>query len=425
MKKLLLCTAAIALGMTLSAPAKAADGLKLGVGGDFKGYVVWGRQSSADEALAPKDRTLDILRDTEFTLSGETTLDNGLTVGMYNEFNIDGTQGLDASTPAGGAFPAINNNPVPTGTVSTKESYAYFSGAWGRANFGKEDGANYLLQVAAPSADNNVDGLRQYINPVNYALTNAANGKFQHAGVNLDRWYNTYGIDYSADISGDYNKLTYLTPVFSGFQFAVSYTPDTNNFGIDQTGLQGVHQSNNGIGVAPKFGSAWEGSGRYEGRFQNLDVTFGAGYTNVNEEARLAGSGFQSWKQWDLGANVGWEAFNFGLAYLTDNGGQTQNDGNRTWDAGIDYTTGPYKLGFSYLNNKLDLNSPGGGGGVVASGTAAETARYTGGLVYTYGPGMTFRGSVSYIHTALPAVSGVATSAVTATDVLLGTQINF
>ena len=54
----------------------------------------------------------------------------------------------------------------------TEESYAYFSGAWGRVNFGKEDGANYLLQVATPSADENFDGLRQYINPQNTGLSN-------------------------------------------------------------------------------------------------------------------------------------------------------------------------------------------------------------------------------------------------------------
>jgi len=99
------------------------------------------------------------------------------------------------------------------------------------------------------------------------------------------------------------------------------------------------------------------------------------------------------------------------LVYTQDNGGQTQGDNNKTWDAGVDYTTGPYKLGLSYLNNKIQLDS---------TVNEADTTRYTGGLVYTYGPGMTFRGSVSYVKTALPTVSDV-----TATDVLLGTQINF
>jgi outer membrane protein OmpU len=169
MKKLLLSSAALALGLALSAPAHAAtaNGITVNAGGQFNGYVVWGRQSTS---TGNEDRTLFILRDTEVNLTGEDTLDNGLTVGVYNEFNIDGNQGLDNQFGAINGGTALEN----VGTVSTKESYAYFSGAWGRVNFGKEDGASYLLQVAAPSADSNIDGLRQLVNPVNYALTSAA-----------------------------------------------------------------------------------------------------------------------------------------------------------------------------------------------------------------------------------------------------------
>lgn len=399
MKKVLLSTAAAALALALSAPAHAATrGISVGVGGQFNGYVAWGRQSS--QVAGKKDRSLFILRDTNVNVQGEDTLDNGLTVGIYNEFNIDGTQGVD------GQF----QNAAPTvGTVTTKESYAYFSGGWGRINFGKEDGANYLLQVAAPSADSNLDGLRQLVNPVNYSLTNAAN--FTHDNINLATWYNTFGLDYSADVTGDYNKLTYLSPVFSGFQFGVSYTPDVNNFNVDTTGLAGTTQNN----ALHSFGSALEGSARYQGKWQQIDVTLGGGYTDVSAEQNNGTNvlpGTAAFKQWDLGGNVGWEAFNFGVAYLQDNGGvASSTDGNKTWDLGVDYTTGPYKLGFSYFNNKLQLDS---------ATQKANTDRYTGGVVYSYGPGMTFRGSVSYVKTALPAVSDV-----TATDVLVGTQINF
>lgn len=424
MKKVLLSTAAAALALALSTPAHAATrGISVSVGGQFNGYVGWGRESSITPGpgvlnqLGQKDRTLFMLRDTNVNLQGEDTLDNGLTVGIYNEFNIDGTQGID------GNFDAINPNGSGStannvGTVTTKESYAYFSGGWGRVNFGKEDGANYLLQVAAPSADSNLDGLRQLVNPVNYALTNAARNKaantaqFTHDGIRLSTWYNTFGLDYSADVTGDYNKLTYLSPVFSGFQFGVSYTPDVNNFGLDTTGLAGTTPNN----TLHSFGSALEGSARYEGKWQNVDVTLGGGYTDVSAERNAVNTsnsvGSASFKQWDLGGNLGWEAFNFGLAYLQDNGGVSNStDGNKTWDLGVDYTTGPYKLGFSYFNNKMQLDS---------ATAKANTDRYTGGVVYSYGPGMTFRGSVSYVKTALPTVSDV-----TATDVLLGTQINF
>ena len=45
------------------------------------------------------------------------------------------------------------------------------------------------------------------------------------------------------------------------------------------------------------------------------------------------------------------------------------------------------------------------------------------GVVYTYGPGMTFRGSVGCVTVPMKLPQGADN--VNATDVLLGTQINF
>ena len=53
--------------------------------------------------------------------------------------------------------PGFNNN--TNNDAKTEESYLYFSGNWGRLNLGRENGAAYLLQVAAPSADPNIDGM--------------------------------------------------------------------------------------------------------------------------------------------------------------------------------------------------------------------------------------------------------------------------
>ena len=70
--------------------------------------------------------------------------------------------------------------------MHNEESYAYFSGAWGRVNFGKEDGAAYLLQVAAPSADSNVDGLRQYVAGTNYGVVTQAGGVQPNDSITFD-----------------------------------------------------------------------------------------------------------------------------------------------------------------------------------------------------------------------------------------------
>ena len=82
----------------LAFPAQAGDGVKLGLGGYFKGYMSWlDQDTTPDDPTAPlvneaRDvRSLDILRETELHFTGETTLDNGLTVGFHGEADVDGT----------------------------------------------------------------------------------------------------------------------------------------------------------------------------------------------------------------------------------------------------------------------------------------------------------------------------------------------
>lgn len=366
MKKLMLSTAVAAFAFVVT-PAMAQDdsGVKLNVGGHFKGYMSY---VSQDDDLT-EVRDFDILRETEVHFGGETTLDNGLTVGAQ----------IEAEADSGDAF-AID------------ESYLYMAGSWGRVNFGDEDGAAYLLQVAAPSADDNVDGLRQFINPIRYS---AATANTTLTG------FNAGGLDYDNDFAGDDDKVTYLSPVFNGFQAGVSYTPESLD--DDSDGVTG----NNTL-VDGNVGSTWEVAARYEGTFNTVGVILGAGYTHADiEEDELAGQ--DDFNEWNVGADLDIGAFGVGAIYTENNNTSDVNDENETWVVGVDYTTGPFKLGGSYLSNDSD-----------ASGTDVETDRWTAGVVYTYGPGMTFRGSVQHVNSDVDGGDDVD-----GTAVLLGTQVNF
>lgn len=372
MKKLLLTTALVGVAFVAS-PAMAE--VELGLGGHMKGYVTWNDQDEANTAGAADARSFDILRETEVHFTGETTLDNGLTVGFHAEAEADGGNGFEV-----------------------EESYAYFAGNWGRVNFGAEDGAAYLLQVAAPSADSNIDGIRQYVNPVNY--TGAAGAVAGDVAPDFVNALAGVGIDYDQAQTGYNDKITYITPVFNGFQAAASYTPDVSgyagSFGVDADDVAGV------------LGDAWEIAARYEGQFNAVRLTLGAGYTLVNLEGSAAANDDN--KGWNVGAGVGFGAFNVGAAYVKDdNVGGARDTDNRTWVVGADYTNGPWVLGASYYDS--DIEAP--------AAADFETNRYSGGVTYTYGPGMTFRGSVHHIQHEQAAADFDATS------VLLGTQINF
>lgn len=384
MKKLLVSAAVC--GLALSAVPAHAE-LKLDVGGWFKGYGVYIDQD--DNSTTSDDRSLDFVRHTEVHFGGETTLDNGLTVGMHFETEADGGDSFDV-----------------------EESYAYFAGGWGRVNFGAEDGAAYLLQVAAPSADDNVDGLRSFVQPVNYTVT----GGTGLTGV-------TAGLDYDQDPTGTADKLTYLSPIMSGFQVGLTYAPEiTDNSGIanDFEGVRTDDEDN-------EFGAAYEAALRYEGQFNNVGVIAGVGYSHVDLEANtfVAGTASDDRSVWNAGLDLDIGAFGVGVAYLNDDFGDTEittttnRDEEETWVVGADYTTGPFKLGASYMNKDATQNIAG-----TSSQEGVETDRYSGGVVYTYGPGMTFRGSLNYVeHDDVAGLTG--TTEVDATSLLLGTQINF
>ncbi len=404
MKKLLLTTAAC--GVAFAAPAYAQVELELG--GYFKGYGAYVDQDETNPAAGSETNEFDIIRDTEIHFGGETTLDSGLTVGAHIEASSDTADGFNVD-----------------------ESYIYMSGGWGRVNIGGEDGAAYLLQVAAPSADSNIDGIRQYVQPVNYTALNLVSAAAPTA-ANVSGG----GLDYDQDPTGASDKLTYLSPILNGFQLGLSYTPDVDGFADD---LEGIGLDN----VLDTFGSAYEAGLRYQGQFNNLGVTLGAGYSFVELEqagtmlasgAPLAGAvavgdPSDDREVWNVGADFDLGAFGLGMIYRNDNGGNpvetaAVNNANpalrnaaraggneETYVVGVDYTTGPFKLGASYLDQNNTF-----------AASDEDTKRYSGGVVYTYGPGMTFRGSVGYIEHE---DNIVANQDVDATYVTLGTQINF
>ena len=363
MKKLMLSAAVAALALS-AAPAMAQDesGVKLNFGGAFNGYVNYTNEDGdfllggGANAGAQEPRSFDILRETELLVGGETTLDNGLTVGANMLANVD----------AGEDF-------------QLDETYAYFSGTWGRVNFGDEDGAAYLLQVAAPSADENVDGIRPDINPFN----------------GLAR------INYANSVAGDADKITYLTPVFSGFQAGLTYTPTAVADGsIASRGAAG-----NSLDGGTELEDIYEVAVRYEGEMSGVGLALGAGYTAGSQETDTVAN--DDFKEWNVGADANFGAFGLGVVYTENNNADAVNDKNETMVVGADYTTGAYKLGASYLTNESN-----------STGASVDTDRYAVGAQYQYGPGMSFRGTVSYYEAD-------AATDTDGTAVTVGTQINF
>lgn len=372
MKKVLLAGTAL-LGLALTSAPAAAE-LNLDLGGHFRGYGVFNDNDDSTAANSPRD--FELRRDTEVHFTGEATSDNGLTVGVHYEAMV------------GGEF-------------LTDEAYAYFAGNWGRVNFGSEDGAAYLLQVAAPSADSNVDGLRasiQSINsdafaanlPVGTAATGYTGVLSTSFGTNALTNVGTLTLDYDHADFQDTDRLTYLTPKFSGFQGGVSYAPEAGQKLVGN-GLAPTSQDNQ----AGQFENLWEVAARWDGEFEGFGLSAGAGYSTADLQAAgvvgapppAAGTEFNDdLDTWNVGLNVAFQGFSVGAAYLNSDTatvtlGDVESD---TWVVGAAWDNGPYHVGASYIDQDIDV-----------TGGKLEADRWTVGAGYTYGPGMSFRGALA------------------------------
>lgn len=349
---------------SLTAPAYGDEpALQLGVGGYVEAYAVYTDQ---DEAPATDLRQFDFRKYSEVHLSGETTLDNGVTAGARIEMSVDRADG--AST--------------------LQESYFFLSGRAGKVNIGEEDGAAHLLQVEAPSGDELVDGVRPHIGTIT-----AANGG---------------NLNYAHDDYGYSNKVTYITPSYDGLQMAVSYTPSAND--ADVNGITPALSSNDG-GLAVE--QAWEMAARYEQNFDAIDIVLGAGYSRASQEIE---NGLEDdLVTWNAGGVLGWNDAHLGVAYLTTNngsGGTAPDDDTDTLVVGVDYQLGATKLGGSYLTQtNANLTND------------QEITRWTVGAVHQFAPGMTLRGAAQMQEAEN--IGGVAGADGEATQILLGSQVNF
>jgi outer membrane protein OmpU len=421
MKKLLMTGTALVGAAILATPAKAD--LKLDLGGHFRGYALYSDQDETGTAGDSDDlRNFDFRRDFEVHFSGETTTDQGLTVGVHAELDLGGSSSYyDGLNTHLVASPWANN--FSSGTTMLDEAYIYFSGGWGRVNFGSEDGAAYLLQVAAPSADSNVDGLRVYVQGLNMDAWDdgVINNSFGPTVGSSWSGY-SYALGYDNAFFRNTDRITYLTPKWNGFQAGVSFAPEQGQNAIDNA-WGAMNTDDDEI----DYENLWDAAARWDGEFNGFGISVGAGYTHASaENGAAAGAdnfGSDDISAWDAGINVAYMGWSLGVGYLdyTDTGvndaGANGTDVT-TWIVGGAWDNGPWHVGASWYNTELEQNAF---GFQFTNGLGLEIDRWTLGGGYTYGPGMTFRGAVAWGEVD----TGVAADDTDFVQVTFGTDVSF
>lgn len=339
MKKQLLCTSAIALGVAAAAPASAQD-WNLDWGGFMSQHIAFVDSDIKDggATIPGQDFSgLEQLGTSEIIFTPSITLDNGMTFGINVQF--EGQNGF-----------------------SVDETYMSISSdSFGRLDIGAENSAGYKSMVGAPTVTS------AWINSpsISAFIPLSASGALPFA-------FRQAALSSYTEVAGnnDVMRISYYTPSFNGLTIGVSYARDgvTNagnnyNLGLDTNSLALSDVMDIGVNYSQSFGTT--------------DVSFGARYGTGSYAAANPASDPETW---GVGFNVTFSGFTIGGSWAeNDNGGAGGIGDQEGWSFGATYDmAGPWA--FEALTYQGETT--------VAAGVTSDYTAYKIGASRDLGPGV-------------------------------------
>ncbi|HTU53333.1 MAG TPA: porin [Acetobacteraceae bacterium] len=208
------------------------------------------------------------------------------------------------------------------------------------------------------------------------------------------------------------NRVVYLSPTFSGFQFGVAFAPNTSNLWNAQCSVAG--SSCNNLSASPESSDLkrWRNlidfGGEYTGTVGPVGLNFAAAYAASNmvdyngapgAPTAPTGSVYEGYSYGDFGGTITIAGFQFGgqIGYGRMNGDwspQPKGGVNElAFMLGTQYTTGPIVVGASYFKTKYAGGWTEGTTGVARAETDQGIAA---GATYSLVPGMAIY--LSYLY---------------------------
>jgi len=319
------------------------QGLKVQLGGYMNQWFSYGNNSNSGAKL----QQFAQWSDTEIFFKGEYKMENGLTVGIH--------VGLVGNTSAD----------------QIDQSYSYLKGDFGQVLLGSNYGAGYLMQVSAPNV-----GLSLNSGNLSNVIANPTG-----VAENLTTLGSTY-IEPGNDNTGQ--KVTYLTPRFSGFQAGISYLPVIDN---GMGGTTGGGDTNALVSRKGVFHDGFEGGVGYKNQMDNVDVALAGGYYYAKGPDV---PGTKNFDGYTLGANLGYNGWTLGGSWARESQGGASlpvNTDGRSFDLGVAYEIGAWGVSADYFNGRVR--------GTAAPGDDKNTD-YSANASYKLGDGVRAVGSVGY-----------------------------
>jgi predicted porin len=357
LKKQLLCTSAIALGVA-AAPATAQD-WNLDWGGFMNTHVAFGDISTPLADIAAigvggndwEGEGLDIHQTGEIIFTPSVTLDNGMTFGINVQFEAQNTA-----------------------VAEIDESYISISSdTFGQLDVGAENSAGYKLMTGAPSVTS------MFINSPSTSAFIPYTGVDALTGTLTALPFRQAGLSSFIEVAGnnDVNRITYYTPDFSGLTVGISYAP---------TGVVNVASSfsvNKNLVLSDIFDIGVN----YSGSFGTTDVTLAARWGTGDTPSVAAGASDP--EAWGVGASVTFGAITVGGSYTENDNDETLVTGtgfgdSEGWSFGVVYdAAGPWA--FEFLTYQSETNTAAAGAATIFD---VNREAYKIGASRTLGPGV-------------------------------------
>ena len=314
-----------ALTAALAAPAgeaQAAGPIRLQIEGGHQQWVVVSRPElkNGQGEHAFDTAPVDQKHNSEVWFTGETLLSSGLTVGL--------TVQLEANTASD----------------QIDESFLFLkSEPSGMLQLGDTDNAAYKMAVTAPSGgitinDGDLVGIEAFPLPAGFDGTNTT--------------IDSTPLSLTDDDSG---KVSFYSPRYAGLQVGLSYIPQFEAGGDNNNSIARVNGNGritNGFAAAVNYTSAVADDAK-------LDLSLGwlSGETPPAEGTSdvwgVSAGVLVTWGELEIGGSV---------AYANGDAPVGRSLDGHAYDLGIAYTTGPYRVGLTYIKG-------------VSAGSRADSAR--------------------------------------------------
>jgi hypothetical protein len=383
MKKVLLgTTALVSVGM-VAGQASAAEPIELSLGGYHNWAVFYADNDSNSNATntLPAEPGFnrgdhDIKFDGELQVKGKTVLDNGLEVGVRIEIEGE-TQGDQMD-----------------------ENYAYIEGSFGTFQIGNNDAAALEMSTAAPYLN--------YLFAANSATVfgNGLSQFFSGTGRTfLGAGYATFTT--FPDQYGDNRQVMYFSPVFNGFQFGASYSPDAGEARPASVYVLPTRTVTGVTSPAGTHGELYSAAARYDGEIGDFGLTVAGGYVlgkHKNSTAIPASVNVDS-DTWDAGLVIYYGNWGLGGSYMhVDDLRNVKGTDSQSYDIGLSYwSDGAWSAGIYWLHQEIDYSAttmatlgvalPGPNG---ALNVTDEFDAYRLMGQYDLGPGISVTGAVGF-----------------------------